>query len=107
MSKHLLPAIAVLLVGGVVWRLVTIVLRPEVGFVLPAPQVAHLECDSCAESLESTLKKLGVQTDRTSHDDHVDVRYECPKWRVAVVDTHERVNDWKVWLHDKGFATNH
>lgn len=107
MSKHILPAFLVLLVAGVIWRLVHIVLTPEVGFVLPRPRVAHLACDSCADALESTLQRLGVETDRTQHDDHTDVHYSCPRWKVAVVDSHKRVDDWKRWLHDKGFATNH
>jgi len=107
MSRYLLPVTTIMLVLGVAWRLITIVIRPEVGFILPQPQVAHLGCDNCADSFESTLKQLGVTTDRTRHEDHTDVRYQCPRWRVAIVDTHERVDDWKRWLHDKGFATSH
>lgn len=106
MSKYGLPGLTVMLVGTVIWRLIAVVITPEVGFILPDPQVAHLQCVRCADTLESTLKQLGVETKRIEHLSHTDVLYECPQWRVAVVDEPSRVDDWRRWLHDKGFATN-
>ena len=78
---------------------------PDVRFILPGPRVAHLQCDRCADTLQSTLKQLGVDTTRIEHQSHTDVRYECPQWRVAVVDAHSNADDWRRWLRDKGFAT--
>lgn len=107
MSKMTCPLLATFVVGTVSWRLLAAVLTPDVGFVLPAPKVAHLTCGQCASTLEATFRRLGVETKRVAHDDHTDIHYSCPRWRVAVVDSHEQVDDWKRWLHQHGFATNH
>lgn len=105
MSKYGLPGLTVILVGVMTWRLIAVTATPDVRFILSEPRVAHLQCGRCADTLESTLKRLGVDTKRTEHQSHTDVRYECRQWRVAVVDARSNADDWRRWLRDKGFAT--
>ena len=60
-----------------------------------------------AETIVTTLKKLGCEVKTHKHNGHIDVTYRCPKWRQLDLDTHAAAHKWESWLKEFQFQTEH
>jgi len=67
----------------------------------------HIHDSKKAETIASTLKKLGCELKKHEHNGHIDVRYRCPKWRQLDLKTHAEAHQWETWLKEYGFQTEH
>jgi hypothetical protein len=67
----------------------------------------HIHDEKKAESIVITLKKLGCEVKKHSHDGHIDVMYRCPKWRQLELDSHDEAHKWESWLKEFEFQTEH
>ena len=67
----------------------------------------HIHDEKKAESIVTTLKKLGCEVKKNQHNGHIDVTYRCPKWRQLDLQTHEAAHKWESWLKEFEFQTEH
>lgn len=67
----------------------------------------HFQDAEKADSLATSLKKLGCEVKRDSHDGHIDVAYRCPLWRRLSLGSHDEAHRWENWLKSSGFETRH
>ena len=76
-------------------------------FRLPKAKTVHLHDEKMAKSYDKSFKTLGVQCKLHNHDGHIDLSFECPKWKQAEFATHADVEKWEKWLKALGFETKH
>lgn len=67
----------------------------------------HIHDAKKADTISTTLKKLGCELKKGQHDGHIDVKYRCPKWRQLDLDSHDEAHKWEKWLKEYGFKTQH
>ena len=78
-----------------------------VEFRLPGWKTMHFSGEEKAEHHLVTVKKLGCEAQKLSHDNHYDVRYRCVKWKQMTLDTDAEAHLWVRWLKQVGFETIH
>ena len=67
----------------------------------------HFHDAEKADSIATSLKKLGCEVKQDSHDGHIDLSYRCPLWRRLTLGSHDEAHRWEKWLKDSGFETRH
>lgn len=67
----------------------------------------HIHDAKKADTIVTTLKKLGCEVKKHSHAGHIDVTYRCPKWRQLSLDSHADAHKWENWLKEFNFKTEH
>jgi hypothetical protein len=78
-----------------------------VRYQLPLWKVKHLHDTTKADTISTTLKKLGCELKQEKHDGHIDLRYRCPEWRELKLDSHAEADKWEKWLKEFDFKTEH
>lgn len=67
----------------------------------------HVHEAEKADTITTTLKKLGCDVKSVEHNGHTDVRYRCEKWRELRLKTHDEAVKWEKWFQEYGFKTEH
>lgn len=78
-----------------------------VEYRLPKAKTVHEHSAKKAEDQVDTLKMLGCSVKQHSHSGHMDISYQCEKWRVIGFDDHDAAHKWQDWLKARGFETRH
>jgi hypothetical protein len=58
-------------------------------------------------AFEKALTKLGCKAKVESHDGHMDVTFQQPRWTLVTLQSEELVHKWQDWLSDAGCETLH
>ena len=77
----------------------------KVGFRLAGWKTIHSKDQNEATSDISTLKKIGCEVVTSDHGNHVDVRYQCAKWKSMELPSGQLASQWTSWLAAKGLET--
>jgi len=73
-----------------------------------AKQVAmHIHNETSAKEAVAIFKALGCQVERSTHNDHFDVKIQCPQWREIAMPDHKSASAWEKYLKDAGLETKH
>ncbi len=78
-----------------------------VAYRLAKPKTMEFDDPAKAKAHAAALKKLGCKSTSESHDGHIDVTYEQPRWTAVTLGSEELVHKWQDWLNDAGFETLH
>ena len=73
----------------------------------PEPKTKEFEDPNKAAAFEKALKKLGCESKAESHDGHIDVTFQQPRWTLVTLQSEELVHKWQDWLNDAGCETLH
>ena len=82
-----------------------------------AGEVVHYQCKQWkakhihdakkAETISSTLKKLGCDVNEAKHSGHIDLKYRCEKQKQLPVKSHAEAVKWEKWFTEYGFKVHH
>jgi hypothetical protein len=78
-----------------------------VHYQLKSWKAKHIHDAKKAQTITSTLKKLGCEVQQAKHDGHTDVKYRCPKQRDLPVKSHKEAVKWEKWFKEYGFKVYH
>ena len=101
MLKRLLFAFSLLLIPSI--GMSAEIVRYQLG----SWKAKHIHDEKKAETIVTTLKKLGCEVKKNQHNGHVDVNYRCPKWRQLDLKSHADAHKWEAWLKEFQFKTEH
>ncbi len=74
---------------------------------LMEPQTKEFEDSKKGEAFMKALGKLGCKSKTESHEGHMDVTYQQPRWTLVTLQSEELVHKWQDWLTDAGCETLH
>ena len=78
-----------------------------VAYKLAKPTTIEFDDPGKAKAHAAALTKLGCKSKSESHEGHIDVTYQQPRWTAVTVGSEELVHKWQDWLIDAGFETLH
>ena len=67
----------------------------------------HFKDAAKAAAYVKTFKSLHIEYKQSSHGDHIDVSYRCPKWQTLTLKSHSDAHNWQDFLKKVGFETKH
>ena len=67
----------------------------------------HFSDSQKAKQQLETIKNLGCEMRKDTHEGHVDVSYRCPQWKTMKLEAHADAHRWQGWLKAAGFETRH
>lgn len=73
----------------------------------PEPKTTEFEDPKKAAAFEKALAKLGCESKAESHDGHIDVTFQQPRWTLVTLQSEELVHKWQDWLNVAGCETLH
>lgn len=106
-SRRLFVGAAVAGCVGLSTRVASAKSVEKLEFRLPQAKTVHLHDEKMAKSYDKSFKQLGVTSRLHNHDGHIDLSFECPKWKHAEFATHAEAEKWETWLKALGFETKH
>ena len=74
---------------------------------LVEPQTQEFEDAKQGEAFVKALSKLGCKSKVESHEGHMDVIYQQPRWTLVTLQSEELVHKWQEWLKRAGCETLH
>ncbi|MBL8811477.1 MAG: hypothetical protein JNM43_14995 [Planctomycetaceae bacterium] len=60
-----------------------------------------------AAAYDKALKTLGCKAKVESHDGHIDITFQQPRWTLVTLQSEELVHKWQDFLNDEGCETLH
>ena len=106
-TRKILTVLSVAFVLAVFTSTASAADREVVAYRLAKWKTVHFDDAKRAETHAKTIKRLGCDVKTGDHGGHIDVSYQCPKWREISLDSHAKAHSWEKWLQASGFETSH